>query len=190
MRVFGIILWAASITSVIGASYTSVSFLAGFSRRLEARRNLLTVVFIVFSTAIYLALGKAPVTLLVLAGALNGLILPVGFAVILVGRRTPDRPAARLPLPDVAARHRRRWSGSSPSTSAGTPSAASRTCCDERARIDLNADLGEAFGSWTLGDDDALLERDHQRQRGLRLPRRRPARCCAAPASAPPSAAS
>ena len=39
--------------------------------------------FIVFSAAIYLALGKAPVTLLVLAGALNGLILPVGFAVIL-----------------------------------------------------------------------------------------------------------
>ena len=26
------------------------------------------------------------------------------------------------------------------------------------ARIDLNADLGESFGSWTLGDDDALLE--------------------------------
>ena len=47
VRVFGIILWAASITSVIGASYTSVSFLAGFSRRLEARRNLVTVGFIV-----------------------------------------------------------------------------------------------------------------------------------------------
>ncbi|QYJ05096.1 LamB/YcsF family protein [Nocardioides panacisoli] len=25
-------------------------------------------------------------------------------------------------------------------------------------RIDLNADLGESFGQWTLGDDDALLE--------------------------------
>ena len=84
VRVFGIILWAASITSVIGASYTSVSFLAGFSRRLEARRNLVTVALHrVLGTAVYLALGKAPVTLLVLAGALNGLILPVGFAVIL-----------------------------------------------------------------------------------------------------------
>ncbi|WP_439939052.1 NRAMP family divalent metal transporter [Nocardia sp. N13] len=83
VRVFGVILWAASITSVIGASYTSVSFIASFSRRLEQRRNLVTVAFIVFSTAIYLALGKAPVTLLVLAGALNGLILPVGFAMIL-----------------------------------------------------------------------------------------------------------
>jgi Mn2+/Fe2+ NRAMP family transporter len=83
VRVFGIILWAASITSVIGASYTSVSFLAGFSRRLEARRNWVVVAFIVFSTGVYLALGQAPVTLLVLAGALNGLILPVGFAVVL-----------------------------------------------------------------------------------------------------------
>jgi 5-oxoprolinase (ATP-hydrolysing) subunit A len=25
-------------------------------------------------------------------------------------------------------------------------------------RIDLNSDLGEGFGTWTLGDDDALLE--------------------------------
>ena len=25
-------------------------------------------------------------------------------------------------------------------------------------QIDLNADLGESFGSWTLGDDDAMLD--------------------------------
>ena len=99
VRVFGIILWAASITSVIGASYTSVSFLAGFSRRLEERRPLVTVVFILFSTAVYLALGKAPVTLLVLAGALNGLILPVGFAIILwvAARRTDLLRGYRYP---------------------------------------------------------------------------------------------
>jgi Mn2+/Fe2+ NRAMP family transporter len=104
VRVFGIILWAASITSVIGASYTSVSFLAGFSRRLEARRNLVTVGFILFSTAVYLALGKAPVTLLVLAGALNGLILPVGFAIILwvAARRTDLMRGYRYPRPLLA----------------------------------------------------------------------------------------
>lgn len=97
VRVFGIILWAASITSVIGASYTSVSFLAGFSRRLEARRNWVVVAFIVFSAGVYLALGQAPVTLLVLAGALNGLILPVGFAVILwVAARRLDLLAGYL----------------------------------------------------------------------------------------------
>lgn len=97
VRVFGIILWAASITSVIGASYTSVSFLAGFSRRLEARRNWVVVAFIVFSAGVYLALGQAPVTLLVLAGALNGLILPVGFAIVLwVAARRLDLLAGYL----------------------------------------------------------------------------------------------
>ena len=99
VRVFGIILWAASITSVIGASYTSVSFLAGFSRRLEERRSWVTVGFIVFSMVVYLALGKAPVTLLVLAGALNGLILPVGFGIILwvAARRTDLLRGYRYP---------------------------------------------------------------------------------------------
>jgi Mn2+/Fe2+ NRAMP family transporter len=83
VRVFGVILWAASITSVIGASYTSVSFLSGVLKGKERLRNLAVVGFIAVCTAAFLALGKAPVTLLVLAGALNGLILPVGLAVIL-----------------------------------------------------------------------------------------------------------
>lgn len=26
------------------------------------------------------------------------------------------------------------------------------------ARIDLNSDLGESFGAWTMGDDAAMLE--------------------------------
>lgn len=92
VHMFGVILWAASITSVIGASYTSVSFMAGFMGRLREQRNLLVVAFISVCAVIFLALGKAPVTLLVLAGALNGLILPVGLAVILwaAARRSGD----------------------------------------------------------------------------------------------------
>ena len=39
--------------------------------------------------------------------------------------------------------------------------------------MDLNADLGEGFGHWTLTDDDALLGCRHQRQCGLRFPRGR-----------------
>ena len=42
------------------------------------------------------------------------------------------------------------------------------------AAIDLNSDLGESFGVWKLGDDEAMLEVVTQRQRGLRVPRRRP----------------
>jgi len=46
-------------------------------------RNWLTVGFIAVCTVLYLLLGKAPQTLLIFAGAFNGLILPIGFAVVL-----------------------------------------------------------------------------------------------------------
>ncbi|HYH31875.1 MAG TPA: NRAMP family divalent metal transporter, partial [Pseudonocardia sp.] len=82
LRLFGIILWAASITSVIGAAYTSVSFLTSRNTS-DRKRNLLTVAFIALSTVIYLVIGTAPATLLVFAGAFNGLILPIGFTVVL-----------------------------------------------------------------------------------------------------------
>lgn len=80
---FGVILWAASITSVIGASYTSVSFLTTFSPALARRRGWVVVAFILVSGTVYLLLGQSPATLLILAGVLNGLILPVGFGILL-----------------------------------------------------------------------------------------------------------
>ncbi|MDA3627176.1 NRAMP family divalent metal transporter [Saccharopolyspora oryzae] len=83
MRLFGMILWAASITSVVGAAYTSVSFLVTFSPKLARARNWLVVGFVAISAVVFLLLDKAPTTLLVLAGALNGLILPVGFGVLM-----------------------------------------------------------------------------------------------------------
>lgn len=82
MRVFGVILWAASITSVIGAAYTSVSFVTKSTTR-DRTRNLITVGFISFCTVAYLLIGQAPQQLLIFAGAFNGLILPVGFGVLL-----------------------------------------------------------------------------------------------------------
>jgi Mn2+/Fe2+ NRAMP family transporter len=82
-RVFGIILWAASITSVIGASYTSVSFLTSRDRTSDRTRTLLVVGFIAVSTLIFVTAGTAPTTLLVFAGAFNGLLLPIGIAVLL-----------------------------------------------------------------------------------------------------------
>ncbi|MGX9899224.1 NRAMP family divalent metal transporter [Arthrobacter sp. SA17] len=82
LRMFGVILWAASITSVIGAAYTSVSFVTKSSTK-ERTRNLITVGFIAFCAVAYLLIGQAPQQLLIFAGAFNGLILPVGFAVLL-----------------------------------------------------------------------------------------------------------
>ncbi|WP_433870462.1 NRAMP family divalent metal transporter [Saccharopolyspora sp. CA-218241] len=83
LRLFGLILWGAAITSVIGASYTSVSFVVTFSPALERRRNWLVVGFIALSAVLFLVLDRAPATLLVLAGAINGLILPIGFGVLM-----------------------------------------------------------------------------------------------------------
>lgn len=82
LRLFGVILWAAALTSVIGAAYTSVSFLT--SKDTPRRTtNLLTIGFIAFSTVALVAAGTNPVTLLIFAGAFNGLILPIGFTILL-----------------------------------------------------------------------------------------------------------
>ncbi|GAA3924624.1 divalent metal cation transporter [Actinomadura viridis] len=100
LRVFGLIMWSAAITSVIGASYTSVSFLVSFSPWIERNRNRLVVAFIALSTVIYLALGTTPVTLLILAGALNGLILPFGLGLLMwvAGRRSDLLGGYRYPV--------------------------------------------------------------------------------------------
>ena len=80
--VFGVVLWAASVTSVIGASYTSVSFMT--KRSTSSRTvSLLTIAFIAVGALGYATLGKAPATLLVFAGGFNGLILPLGFTLVL-----------------------------------------------------------------------------------------------------------
>lgn len=90
VRIFGIVLWAAALTSVIGAAFTSISFVTS-STGSPRTRNLLTVGFILVCGVIYLVLGQAPQTLLVFAGAFNGLILPFGFAILLlVGWRRRD----------------------------------------------------------------------------------------------------
>ncbi|MFD5598547.1 NRAMP family divalent metal transporter [Leucobacter sp. NPDC058333] len=84
MRAFGLVLWAAGISSVIGAAFTSVSFMTVFSAKLnQRRRNLVTVAFIAVGLAAYLIMGTTPVALLVFAGGFNGLILPIGLTVFM-----------------------------------------------------------------------------------------------------------
>ncbi|MCC3291732.1 NRAMP family divalent metal transporter [Arthrobacter sp. zg-Y1110] len=82
LRMFGIVFWAAALTSVIGAAYTSVSFVTTPATK-DRTRSWITVGFIAFCTVVYLFLGQAPQTLLVFAGAFNGLILPLGFGILL-----------------------------------------------------------------------------------------------------------
>jgi Mn2+/Fe2+ NRAMP family transporter len=86
-KIFGIVMWSAAITSVIGAAFTSVSFIKTFSSRIETRSNYAIVLFIVVSTAIFLLLGRSPVLILVWAGTMNGFILPIGLSIVLLASR-------------------------------------------------------------------------------------------------------
>ncbi|SFW69249.1 NRAMP family divalent metal transporter [Chitinophaga sancti] len=82
-RFFGMVMWSAAITSVVGAAYTSVSFLKTFHPLIAKNEKWFITFFIVCSTVIFAVLGN-PVQLLIIAGALNGLILPVALAVMLL----------------------------------------------------------------------------------------------------------
>lgn len=82
-RFAGLVLLCAAVTSIIGAAYTSVSFLKTFSKSIEKNENAVIIAFIVVSTAIMVVLGN-PATLLVVAGAFNGLILPITLGICLI----------------------------------------------------------------------------------------------------------
>ncbi|XNQ11759.1 NRAMP family divalent metal transporter [Lysinibacillus sp. 3P01SB] len=82
-RIFGIIMWAAAITSVVGAAYTSVSFIRTFHPTIEKYHNWIIIAFILISTTVFAFVGR-PVNILILVGALNALILPLALGTLLV----------------------------------------------------------------------------------------------------------
>ena len=88
-RFFGVVLWAAAITSVVGCTYTSLSFLRGLWAPLDRHLQPALVAFVGVSLLFYLLLGR-PVRLLIAAGALNGLILPVTLGVVLLASRRKE----------------------------------------------------------------------------------------------------
>jgi len=81
--VFGIIMWSAAVTSVVGASYTSTSFLKVMGPWVTRYERWVVCGFIVVSTSVFLVAATTPVKLLVFAGAFNGLILPFGLGILL-----------------------------------------------------------------------------------------------------------
>jgi len=87
-RLFGVVLWSAAITSVVGSAYTSVSFLRTLSSTVAKHHQMAIISFIVLSTGIFLTVGR-PVQLLILAGSLNGLILPITLGTILIAASRP-----------------------------------------------------------------------------------------------------
>ena len=85
-RLFGVVMWAAAITSVVGSAYTSVSFLRGLAGVVDRHRPRAIIAFIALSTLVFLLIGR-PVKVLIAVGALNGLILPLSLGVMLVAAR-------------------------------------------------------------------------------------------------------
>ncbi|GEO11506.1 NRAMP family divalent metal transporter [Segetibacter aerophilus] len=82
-KFFGFVMWCAAITSVVGASYTSVTFFKTLHPAIDKNQRVIISLFIIASSLIFVALGN-PVALLIVAGAVNGLILPVALSVILI----------------------------------------------------------------------------------------------------------
>lgn len=95
-RFFGLVMWSAAITSVLGCAFTAMSFLVGSLPGLRRHRGALTLGFILFSLLVFLGVGK-PVQLLVWAGTLNGFILPLALAAMLLAARR--LPPGVLPWP-------------------------------------------------------------------------------------------
>jgi Mn2+/Fe2+ NRAMP family transporter len=96
--IFGIVLWSAAISSVIGASYTSYSFIKNTKIAfLQNERKVITA-FIVISTSLFVILGK-PKELLLMAGLVNGFILPFALSIMLIaGRKLPSLKQFKYPL--------------------------------------------------------------------------------------------
>lgn len=87
-KIFGLVMWIAAITSVVGSAYTSVSFIRTIHPVLDMRKNMVTIIFIIISAAIFLIAGN-PVKILVAAGAVNGMILPVSLLIMLLAVHKP-----------------------------------------------------------------------------------------------------
>jgi Mn2+/Fe2+ NRAMP family transporter len=88
-KLFGIVLWSAAITSVVGSAFTSVSFMKTLHPFILKNFRYFIIGFILFSTCIFLYVGQ-PVKVLIFAGGLNGLILPVALALILMATFKKD----------------------------------------------------------------------------------------------------
>jgi len=82
-KIFGVVIWAAGISSVVGSAYTSISFIKSFHPLiLKFNREIITI-FISISCIIFLLVGK-PVKTLLTVGAINGFILPIALGIMLI----------------------------------------------------------------------------------------------------------
>jgi Mn2+/Fe2+ NRAMP family transporter len=97
---FGAVFLASAMTSIIGAAYTSVSFLTAFKPDMsERQRNIATVGFIPGSLIANILITPPPAAMLVFVGGLNGVVLPIGLSFFMypAWRRTDLMHGYRYP---------------------------------------------------------------------------------------------
>lgn len=87
-KFFGLLLFAAGMTSTLGSTFTSTSFLDYAVSNQEQKnyakyRRWIIIGFIVVSTLIFYFVGN-PAKVLVLVGAANGFVLPISLAILLL----------------------------------------------------------------------------------------------------------
>lgn len=100
---FGVVMWAAAMTSVIGSAYTSISFVKTWHPAIEPNEGRWISGFIAVSLGVLVVVGR-PVDLLVWAGTLNGFILPFGLGLLLwAGRGIVGKWAGALGWATVVA---------------------------------------------------------------------------------------
>ena len=96
-RVFGFVFWAASMTSVVGAAYTSLTFARAYLPSVRRYPRASALAFIAASLAAVWIWGK-PVGALVFAGLANSFVLPFALALLLRASFMSDIVGAyRLP---------------------------------------------------------------------------------------------
>ncbi len=86
-RLFGLCLFSAGVSSVVGAAFTSVSFLKTLHPFIAKNERWFVVGFIAFSTLMMVIVGNAA-QLLIIAGAVNGLILPISLSCMLAASKS------------------------------------------------------------------------------------------------------
>lgn len=87
-KFFGLLLFASGMSSTLGSTFTSTSFLDyavsdQTGVMFKRYRSSFIIGFIALSTAIFYFVGN-PAQVLVLVGALNGFVLPISMAILLI----------------------------------------------------------------------------------------------------------
>lgn len=82
-KIFGVVIWAAGISSVVGSAYTSISFIKTFHPLILKFNREIIIAFISISCVIFILIGK-PVKILLAVGAINGFILPIALGIMLI----------------------------------------------------------------------------------------------------------